>query len=185
MTTDLVEHLESHLGPLDAGWKLRGDAGGIQVARFPDQPYSGVSTYVTLGLSRRPLPMPRDREVRQELLFMADDRYPREQVSSFLLTFAEWVQRRGQALLRGDVVGPGPAVIPDVACNAVYAALPVLHDEGLATWSGSAPATVLVWVMPVHADEAELVRRQGWDSFEDLLESREPDFADLDRASVA
>ena len=185
-TPDLVQHLERHLGPLAAGWKLSGgDAGGIQVVRFPDQPYPGVSTYATLGLSRRPLSMPRDREVRQELLFVADDGYPREQVSSFLLTFAESVERRGQALLRGDVVGPGPALIPGVACNAVYAAIPVLHEEGLATWTGSEPATVFVWVMPLHGDEAELVRRQGWDRFEDLLESREPDFADLDRSSLA
>lgn len=186
MTHDLVEHLERHLGPLDAGWKPRGEADeGIRVVRFADQPEPGVTTYVTLGLSRRPLPMPGGRQVRQELLFVADDRAPAEQVASFLMTFAEWVAGRGRALLRGDVVGPGPSLIPEVACDSIYAAIPVLHEDGLATFPGSEPPTVIVWAMPLRRSEAELVRERGWESFEDLLERRPPDFADLDRPAVA
>jgi hypothetical protein len=185
MTPDLIEHLESHLGPLEGGWRQTdsGD-GGVRVVSFADQPYAGVRTYVTLGLSRRPLPMPRHREVRQEIVFVAGDRHPAEQAASFLLTFAEHVRGQKRALLRGDVVGPGPRLIPGVALNAVYAAIPVLHDESFATFSGSEPPTVFVWAVPLHAAEAKLVRRIGWEEFEDLLESRDPDLADLDRASL-
>jgi hypothetical protein len=186
MTPDLVEHLERHLGTLDAGWKEReADGNAIRVVAFPDQPYDGVDTLATLGLSRSPLPMPGNRQVRQELLFIADHRYPRQQVASFLLTFAEHVQRQGRALLRGDVVGPGPPLIPGVGANAVYAAIPVLHDEGLATFSGTEPPTVFVWAMPLRPEEAGLVKGRGWEHFEDLLERHEPDFGDLDRPSVA
>lgn len=185
MTPELIEHVERHLGTLDAGWKPRGEAdGGIQVASFRGQPYDGVTTYVTLGLSRDPLPMTEGRQVRQELVFVADDRYPREQVASFLLTFADYLRGQGRALLRGDVVGPGPPLIPGVRSNAVYAAIPVLHEEGLATYGGTQPPTVFVWVVPVHGVEAELVRSEGWDRFEDLLEQRNPDFGDLDRPPV-
>jgi hypothetical protein len=185
MTPDLVQHIERHLGTLDTGWKLKGGKeGGIQVVAFPDEPYEGVITYVTLGLSRSPLPMPGDRQVRQELVFIADRGYPREQVSSFLLTFAEYVRSQHRALLRGDVVGPGPALIPGVASKAVYATLPFLHDDGLATFSEGEPATVFVWVVPLRTEEADLVRKQGWEHFEDLLEQNDPDFGDLDRPSV-
>jgi hypothetical protein len=187
MPPDLVEHLERHLGPVDAGWKPSGGADcGIQVAAFPAQPYDGVTTYVTLGLSRSPLPMTMtgDRQVRQELVFIADDGYPREQVASFLFTFADYIRGQRRALLRGDVVGPGPPLIPGVGCNAVYAAIPVLHDDGLATYSGSQPPTVFVWIVPVHGVEAALVRTEGWERFEGLLERRNPDFGDLDRLPV-
>ena len=91
---------------------------------------------------------------------------------------------QGRALLRGDVVGPGPPLIPGARSNAVYAGIPVLHEEGLATYSGSRPPTVFVWVVPVHGVEAELVRAQGWSRFEDLLEQRNPDFGNLDRPPV-
>jgi len=182
--TSIVEHLEGHLGRIERGWSAGSEEGALQVVRFADRPDPGVATYATLGLSRHVLALPREREVRQELVFAAYDRVPADQVASFLLTFAEYVAGQHRALLRGDVVGPASPLVPGAAACAVYASLPVVYPDGFATWRGSDPPTVLVWLLPLLKREAEWVKAHGWSAFEDRLESGDPDLFDLDRAGV-
>jgi hypothetical protein len=180
----IAEHLERYLGPIAEGWGDDTSDGAIRVVRFANQPEPGVSTYATLGLSARILPMKGGRPARQELLFVAKHDYPSQQVASFLLTFAEYVASKQQALLRGDVVGPAAPIIPGVQAKSVYAAIPVVFDDGLATFSGSQPPTVIVWLLPLVAREPAWVRSNGWDAFEDALEAAEVDLFDLDREPV-
>lgn len=122
----LPAHLESHLGLIDTGWKSET---GLQVARFRNQPQAGASTFVTMGLSRHTLRMPKTREVRQELIFAAHDTFEAPSVASFLLTFGETIVSRHEALLRGEVVGPSNPIIPGVAVRAIYAAIPVIFAD--------------------------------------------------------
>ena len=180
----LIEHLEGYLGPIDYGWGVTKDSGGIRVVRFLEQPYEGVTTYTTLGMSDRVLPMAGERKVRQELVCFADNRFSNEQIASFLLTFGEFVCGKNQALLRGDIVGPSQPIIPDVRCDGVYASMPVLYDGDFATYDRSMPPTVLVWLIPILAAEAAFVRREGWSRFEDLLKHENPDFGDLNREPI-
>ena len=181
MTSNLVQHLESYLGEIARGW---GDAGEIQVVQFPDQPQPGVVTYTTLGLSSTPLPMNQGRTVRQELLVSVDSSFESKRLASFLATFAEYVRAQNRALLRGDVVGPSEPLIPGVGASAVYASIPVFFDDAFATYRGSSPPTVLVWLIPLPLEDAEFVKMQGWEAFEDKLESAAVDFWDLNRPPV-
>lgn len=182
MTANIAQHLEQHLGTIAEGW---GDRGGIQVVRFPDTPEPGVDTYSTLGLSETALPMSGGRAVRQELLVTVYASYDRTAVASFLLSFAEYIASQKRALLRGDVVGPSIPVIPGVRANAVYASMPVFFPDEFSTFRGSDPATVMVWLLPLPPVDAELVKSQGWDAFEDRLEAEAVDFWDLDRPSLS
>lgn len=177
----LVEHLESLLGPIDAGWQNDKSKSGIAVARFRDQPWEDVSTFATLGLSNHVLPMGAERDVRQELVFVAEGGFADAAIASFLQTFAEFVVDHHRALLRGDVIGPSKPIVPETHMNAIYAAIPVLHDERLQTFDGTRPPTVLVWVVPLHAAEAIFVRKHGWEAFEDRLEAADPNLSDLQR----
>jgi hypothetical protein len=119
-------------------------------------------------------------------LFAAHDEYPSPEIASFLLTFAESLQGRKRALERGDVVGPGQPLVSDVAANSVYAAIPVIFPAELATFSNHRGETVVIaWLLPLVPNEAELVRSVGWNRFEDLLESVNPDLLDLNRSSIA
>lgn len=181
MTNNIVQHLESHLGEIAGGW---GHAGEIQVVQFPDQPQPGVVTYSTLGLSSTPLQMNQGRTVRQELLVSVDSSFEARSVASFLVTFAEYVRAQNRALLRGDVVGPSGPLIPGERASAVYASVPVFFDDDFATYRGSSPPTVLVWLIPLPREDAEFVKAQGWESFEDKLESAAVDFWDLNRPPV-
>lgn len=180
----IVGHFESHLGQIAGGWSDDEGSGSLQVVRFPGQPVPDVSCYATLGLSEHVLAMPRGREVRQELVFCAYDRFPAGDVASFLMSFGESLVPGHRALLRGDVIGPGEAVIPGSSLNAVYASVPVVFDDSFGTYERSTPATVVVWLIPLSAAEAGFVRQKGWSAFEELLEDADPDLFDLERPSL-
>ncbi|MBT9556980.1 MAG: suppressor of fused domain protein [Myxococcales bacterium] len=178
MTTPLVAHLEKYLGVIEGG---SGGGSPIKVVRFRGQPEPNVVTYVTLGLSRQALPMPNGRKVRQELLLSAHERHDPANIASLLMTFGEYIAAQDRALLRGDVVGPSSPLMAGVQMNALYAAMPVFFPGEFATFHGTSPPTVFVWMIPLHGSEAEFVKRSGWDAFEDNLESADIDFWGLHR----
>jgi hypothetical protein len=177
----LIEHIENVLGRIEEGWGLTDSPSGIRVVAVRHQPIHGAVTYLTIGLSDHVLPMNPTRDVRQELVFSAHESFPRGPISSFLLTFSEFVASKHRALLRGDVVGPADSIIPGVRLNSVYSAIPMTFPERLATFDGTIPPTVLVWLIPLHEKEAEFAKSQGWNRFEDLLEEKDPDLLDLNR----
>jgi hypothetical protein len=177
----LINHVEYFLGAIDDAWQSES---GIKVAHFRDKPVDGVATYVTLGLSHHVLPMHGERTVREELVFSAYEKYPRAQIASFLLTFCDFVLSKHKALLRSNVIGPSDPIMPDVSLNAIYAAIPVVFDEGFATYSDTSPPTIFVWLIPLHGTEAKFVKKNGWSQFEDILEAKDPDLWDLNRDPV-
>lgn len=180
----IIEHLERYLGPIAEGWMdhaASDDGIRVRIVRFAHAPYDGATTFCTIGHSGHIAEMGDGRMVRQELLFSTTANYPADQVASFLLTLSTYLRSRTKALLRGEVIGPSTPIFPGVTVNAVYASMPVIFPQGLELYSESTPPTVLVWLIPLLASEAEFVRQQGWDSFEDLLEERNPDLLDLNR----
>ncbi len=189
--TTLPEHIATFLGKPEDSWHLETDSlrastrADLQVVKISNQPVKGVAAYATLGLSHAVLRMPGNRTTRQELVFAAYERFPAPEIASFLLTFGATVLSLGEALLRGDMIGPQNPLIPGVAANAVYCTMPVPFDARLATYDASDPATVFVWIVPATGDEAEFALRNGWGKFEELLERREPDLWNLDRPSIA
>src|SRR5215468_929280 len=146
----IIEHIEETLRQIEEGWKLVAPQSGIKVVAFPRQPFDQTTTYVTIGLSDHLLTLGSAREVRQELIFSAHDWFSRQAISSFLLTFAEFIVSTHQALLRGQVIGPGEIIIPGISLNSVYAAIPVVFPEPLHTYNATDPPTVFVWIIPIH-----------------------------------
>lgn len=180
----IIQHLEEHLGEINRGWKDNDSHFPISVVSFEKQPFEGVTTYVTLGLSEYALPMTVDEEIRQELLFSAYEIYNSEQIASFLLTFAEYILFRKQALLRGDVIGPSKPIIFGTLLNSVYSTIPAVFEEDLTVYSEMTPPVVLTWIIPIHEEEANYARLNGWNRFEDILEEKDTDIWNLTRPLV-
>ncbi|AXO87792.1 suppressor of fused domain protein [Pseudomonas parafulva] len=180
---NLISHMESTLGQIEQGWSYKDGASPVKIVRFRDKPFDGVMTYVTLGLSDFLLSMPQGREVRQELVFTTYETFSAEAVSSFMLSFCDYILAHKQALLRGDVVGPSVSLISGVAVNSVYASIPVIFDEDFSIYRDSSPHTVMVWLIPLLQEEANFVKFNGWSQFEDLLERENPDLMELNRDS--
>jgi hypothetical protein len=180
----LIDHLENHLGEISHGWKDNSSVFDFRVVSFENQPFGGVRTYSTLGLSDFILPMVKTKEIRQELIFSANERFDIEQVASFLSTFAESIASSNKALLRGDIIGPTGPVIFGTLLNSVYSAIPVVFEESFAVFDETNPPTVFVWVIPIHETEVNFVRSKGWKKFEAMLESKEPDLWNLTRDPI-
>lgn len=178
-----AEHLERYLGPMERGWSSA-SLPGVQVCVFRDQPAPGVTTLATLGLSNTVLAMSGHRPVRQELLLGVRNDAPLEELAKLLMHIGELMIERGGALLRGDVLPLESTVAPSSTANALYASIPVVFPEGLATLGDTSPATVIVWLVPLQSTEAMLVEMFGWSEFENRLEAANPDLFDLGRESV-
>jgi hypothetical protein len=185
--SDLVGHYEAALGEVDGAWSE--SAGGerllFKVLRFIDAPMPGVVTFATLGLSDIRLTLPDGRDVRQELIFSCYDRFAVSSVPALLHAVGSELLREGRALSRGEVLGPAGPLLPGTSLTALYVAIPVVFPDGLRTWSGSDPATVIAWMVPISTGEAGLIRHSGWSGFEDVLVDQDPDLFDLTRRGVA
>lgn len=184
MKAPIDRHLEASLGPIIQGWSPMGEPAGVHVALFEHQPLDGTVTYSTLGLSQHILDMPKGRSVRQELLLAVQTGSAREDFSKLLFHVAESVVETHRALLRGEVFPLGHPIVRGSSCCHLYASLPVVFPEGLATCDSTQPSTVFVWLLPITDREEREIRSIGWSRFEDKLEQADVDLFDLARSSV-
>jgi len=180
----LVEHLEQYLGEIDGGWKDPQSQNSVQVVVFYDQPFEDINTYTTLGLSDYLFVSPAETPCRQELVFTAYKNFDSQKVASFLSTFADSVILSHTPLLRGGVIGPSAPIILGSPLNSIYSAVPMIFPENFGVYRESIPKTIFPWVIPIHEEEANYVRANGWSKFECLLEDTNPELWDLRRSST-
>lgn len=180
---NVAEHLEHNLGQITRGW-LSDSTRGVQVCLFANEPNVGVNTLSTLGLSDTILSMPNGRKVRQELLIAVQGSKTPDELAKLLLHVADHLQSEKQALLRGDVFPLGSKIDEDSDADSLYASIPAVFPDELATLNDTSPATVFVWLIPLQQAEVEYLETVGWSDFEDRLEAAEPDLFDLRRASI-
>jgi hypothetical protein len=184
--TDLVAHLESFLGEIQAGSQGDGTTPqGVQVIWFsPGKPFSGVVTVTTLGLSRSHLEQPSGRGLHQELLMHLPTTGEPINAASVLFQVAQHLVDRGHGLLRGQVLGPWGQLFADTQMTALYAAAPVYLPDEFAVCDTPAATVVMTWLVPITDAEAHYVAHHGWRAFEDELLAEDPDLTDLARNSI-
>lgn len=184
---NLIEHLESHLGQIDVGWKdSDGTAWPFQVLRFLGGPIANTVTYSTLGLSDTALPSPvSGKQVRHELLFMARPAFCDRNIPAILHQVGMEAITSRRAYLRGDVIGPRGALISGTDMEALYVSLPVYLPDSFATYkSPEGISCIFAWLVPITSQEAAFAKTKGWETFEDRLASVDPDLLDLRRKSI-
>lgn len=177
-------HLEKQLGPITKSWKFVGsdEHGDLQVVRFEDQPVERSVTFTTLGLSDRILRADDGRELREELVFSCWLRFEHLDIPSVLNHVVDHYCNDHRALLKGQVLGPGGPLFAGSQLEAIYCYSPVYFPDSFARVEGVEPPVQFVWLVPITDSEAHFVRDRGWDAFEDLLVSRDPDVLNLERA---
>lgn len=118
------------------------------------------------------------------MVFSTSDTELSNLIVSCLFFICESILKDHSALLRGQVVRLPKEAAEKLGFEAVYCAIPVFLDDDLATFNGSQPPTVIVWVIPIYKSEADFIDVNGWDKFEDVLEEKDPDLFFLRRAPV-
>lgn len=184
---DLIEHLESHLGPLQSG--SAGDEStphGVQVAWFgPDVPFTGVTTLVTVGLSRYHLTLPGGEHLHQELLMHVPSGDTSGWAAGHLFFMAGRMVERRSALPNGQVITQSGPMFPDTEITGFVATSPRYLPEEFAVCpiEEDVPA-VVVWLAPVTTGEAAYAREHGWPALERLFREHDPDLCDPRRPEV-
>lgn len=184
---ELFAHLESVLGPIQAGWSVDpyGRTMPFQVVQFARGTGSGDVAYATLGLSRHALrSRVSGRSMRQELLILAPEGAGRGAIARLLFEVGTLALDSHEAFLRGDTISPRSRLSDGTALTEVYVTLPVYFPDSFATVRRASGDVVIAWLVPVTEDEAAFVERRGWDAFEDLLVRQDPDLVDFERSEV-
>jgi hypothetical protein len=177
----MIEHLEGHFGPIEVGWSK--DADGVampfQVVRMPARSLEGHCAFATLGLGTHPLRSPLSGKlIRHELLFVAPRGFGDRSIPGLLQQVGLDALRRGQAYLRGDVIGPRGQLFQGSEMQAFYVAMPAYFPDSLATYKPPRGEEVVVaWLVPISMQEATYIRMKGWEAFEDALSRLDPDLA--------
>jgi antitoxin YqcF len=182
--SSLAEHYEQHLGVVARGWSDEKRTHGVQIVCFENQPEPGVRTFATIGLGRHVVELPSSRQVRQELLISANEVFSSDAIAGLVMSLAEHVLQRGNALLRGEVIGPAAPVVAGSTLAAIYVTNPSPFDKAFTEFVSEQPATVFAYLVPVAEGEAVLVREKGWLWFEEQLEEQNPDIWDLARTET-
>lgn len=176
-----LAHLERHLGPMQAGWRIP-DAGSAFVVRFDDRPVEGAVTYTTLGLGETVLHQADGGNLRQELLFCCWAPERDEDVVGLLMVAARDVLDSEHALAHGQVLGPAGPLVPEASVEALYCTAPVYFDDAFHAFRGTDPVVVMVWLVPLTRKEARAAKRD--EDFDDVLAEADPDLLDLTRESI-
>jgi Suppressor of fused protein (SUFU) len=182
---DLVEHLERFLGPIEGG---AGADDAIQprvnAVRFaPDVPFTGVTTWTTLGLSNHHLQQP-SGGLHQELVMHVPTAPQPANVAAVLLQVAGELIARGRGLARGEVLGPRGPLFADTGLTGLVATSPAYLPDGFAVCDTPAVPVVLTWLVPLTTDEARFAHAHGWRALEKIFIAQDPDVTDLGRPSV-
>jgi hypothetical protein len=180
----IISHIEKHLGRIEEMRQLAGTEFDLRTGGISQIPESDLNTYVTVGVSNHVLRWGEDKDVRQEIIVVANSSHPKHEVISFLLSFGEFIVKSHRALLQGDVVGPSTPVIPNATTNAVYATIPTIFPDQFAILNDGEIPILFVLIIPIVSSEAAFIRREGWAQFEEILESPKHDIFDLSRDTL-
>lgn len=183
------EFLEQHLGEIQYGFTHdeNGDRLTFQIVKYGEGlPFEGAVTYTTLGLSNEVLHSRQSgKNIRQELVFVAPSNYSDRNIPGILQRVASMAISSRHAWLRGDVIGPYGTMLVDSEMEGLYVAPPVYFPDDFATYTEeNGKQIVLAWLIPVTPSEIHFVNQNGWERFEDLLETTNPDLIDFNRKSI-
>ena len=179
---NLIEHLERYLGPIQAGAQL---GEGVQGVQFRECPSAGSSSFMILGLSDHVFKQASGQGIRIEFVIACGNEFVESlNPLSILADVSDRIASTHVAPARGTVLGPAGRFSPQFQMEALYCCNPVYFDAGFAEFSGFPEPLVIIWLVPITPEEALYVQESGWDAFEDLLQSADPDLLDLERPAL-
>jgi hypothetical protein len=187
-TRRLEEHLTRILGPPSRLTAARDPEDNrkapFALALFDDEPAEGAFTLASSGISEHEL---RDDEgtARVEILLSAWNRFRDESLDQTLFSLGQSIIDAGTVITAGLLYELPRSVTDNSVMRHLLAYPPTYFDDELASVAVEGGTIGLVWLIPLHEEEADLVEAEGADAFIDLAAERDPDLLDLRRPSIA
>jgi hypothetical protein len=152
-------------------------------AVFSDVPEFGLTTIITIGLSDNVLTQSKSgKGIRQELLFCVRNEYVFLPWHEILLGVAGNVKKSGDALLRGELIGPAGRLFPEFdrcRLTALLVSAPAFFDGGFFELVSTDPVSVMVVLLPITDEEARFVAERGWWDFSGMIDNGQIDILDI------
>lgn len=167
----LAEHLERNLGIITKGIKFDDRMYNISVSIFKNQPFAGVTTVCTLGLSEYPL-IYQDKTFYMELILGFEDYFDEDTLSKFLLSFSESLIQNGIAPYKGHIYDFSEKIISNSKMSSIYVTTPLFYKEDLQLFRTEEKTVIFPWVIPIYKSESDYIRKNGWNKFEVYLEEQ-------------
>lgn len=143
--------------------------------------------YLTVGMSRKPMPAAAADEHRAELLLYSSEQRP--ELADALAGLASYPFEYETNLGVGHTIAgeAGQGIVPGSPLTEILLTPVYFEDAGFDTWQVSDGTHVQVlWVTPIHTSEREFILKHGWRALvEGPFIEQELDAADLFRGPVA
>lgn len=182
-TDPLVEHIEKHLGKISISWITEDISvpGKIQIIKFMETPAKGITTFITLGLSKHLLQMPSGKKCRQELVICANSNSNAEDLISILLMLGYRTSVSHKAILRGGIEYIGRSLTENPEMSYLYACVPFVFPESFDLLSTATYSIMFPLLIPIYDKEAEIIGKNKKGYFEKILDEQETDLFDIKR----
>lgn len=182
----VAEHLRTHLGaPFAVMAEQVARGAEVEIHGFRDAPTPGKVVTATVGLAAysRHSGCAAGHAGAEELMLVVDQRWFGEQLLDFFVRCVA-VHAQAREPLDPDEPIRLSSPVPGTAGLRHLLAIPaaIVTDE-FPVVEEPAGTTVLWMLVPVHADEADLVAEHGSDGLYEMFEDQQVDVTDLDRGS--
>lgn len=166
---DIIRHTEKYINKISEAIKITDCNYNITVSVYNETPFSGLKTYSTLGLSSYNI------KNYYELVFVCNDDYLKEKISSSLISFAEYLISENLKILRGDTFSFNHPIFEGSKMDSFYISLPFYFDNEFQVLNQRYKNVIFPLLIPLYREEADLVRSKGWSIFEEYLLDNEID----------
>ncbi len=179
---ELIDHIEKYLGQIQGGnLTTHSTYGNLSFPYFVNQPFEKINTYISLGLSKHIFNINKIKEGRIELLISLYTKYSRDEISELILDISDRILKTHEAPLRGSLIEHKSSFLEKYKIEGFYVTHPVFFEEEFWVYENSTPDTIFIWLIPLFFEEINYIKLNGWNKFEDLLESANCDFWSLER----
>lgn len=165
----VAEHLEKNIGEITNAVKMNDSKYHISISLYDDIPFEKIRTFSTLGMSQYFI------DYYFELIMVCDNKFNKNEIASFLTSFAEYLLDNKKGVRRGNVETLDFSITSETKMNSLYFTLPFYFDDELQQLKLEDKTIIFPLIIPVYNEEATLINKKGWESFETFLEENEID----------
>jgi len=186
MIEGLVRHLERHLGPVAGEWDTDPDGNELPFSIVHFAPVAegqappGTEVFMTLGLSDYELG---EHGARIELMMIAPTGMTAGTVPPILHHAGVMPIDADAPPELGDIYTEVDGMREVSPMDTLYVGRPLYQKREFSPFDNGFERVHVLWLIPVHDDEAAFVEDEGWQAFEQLMWDLDVDPTDYVRDS--